>query len=84
MSKADLCVNIVERNFSMNRSVTTGILKGIKEYMVFKKKDIVVSEWRPLCKYINRQGAIVLLDMMSSEDVAKMVFAYLVNNEDTI
>lgn len=85
-SNSDLCQSIIERNFSMNKNVVTGILKSIKKINddpnlpnVDKDKN-GEYEWRGLCKYINRYGAVTLLDALSSDDILEISYNYLLEN----
>lgn len=86
LSQSDLCQSIVERNFSMNRNICFGILSAIKEINddptledVGKSAKTGVYEWRELCKYINRYGAVTLLDTLSCDDVKQLSYDYIRN-----
>ena len=86
LSQSDLCQSIVERNFSMNRNITFGILSAIQEINddpvldnVERSKKTGEYEWRDLCKYINRFGAVTLLDSLTSDEVKKMSYDYILN-----
>ena len=80
LSISDLCQNIMDRNYSMNRNITIGMLRAILEYCEQIGRDISEEEWRELCKYINRQGAVTLLDQMSEDEVADMTIRYLLEH----
>ena len=82
LSKSDLCLSIIERNFSMNKTITCGILLGIKKYQEEKGTEIVENEWRSLCKYINRYGAVAMLDIMSEEEIKQLSYAYLTKKDN--
>lgn len=77
LSKADLCVHVTERSFSMNKSIVIGILKAINDFNNNNKTPILEEEWRSLCKYINRQGAVMLLDMCTEDEIYIMSTEYL-------
>ena len=86
LSNSDLCQNVMERNFSMNREVTIGILRAIKEINDDPNMRDVGAvnngdhyEWRPLCKYINRYGGVVLLDTLDREDIKKLAYDFLID-----
>ena len=70
----------MDRNYSMNRNITIGMLRAILEYCEQIGRDISEEEWRELCKYINRQGAVTLLDQMSEDEVADMTIRYLLEH----
>ena len=90
LSNSDLTQSIIERNFSMNRNITNGILSAIKEINDDPRLDNVgvlkapfsvsssqTYEWRELCKFINRYGAVTLLDTMSSEEIRDLSKQFL-------
>ena len=86
LSNSDLCQNVMERNFSMNREVTIGILSAIKEINDDPNMRDVGAvnngdhyEWRPLCKYINRYGGAVLLDTLDRNDIKQLSYDFLIN-----
>lgn len=79
LSKSDLCQNIIDRNYSMNKYITRGILLGIKEYIDKTGQEILEQQWRSFCKYLNRYGAVALLDVMSEHEVQQLTYDYLSN-----
>ncbi len=86
-SHSDISSSVLERNFSMNRNVTVGILDAILEINNDPSlADVGVShktgkyEWRELCKYINRYGAVTLLDSMTSDDIKEISYNFLLEN----
>ena len=83
-SNSDLRVSILERNFSMNKNVCIGILSAIKEINDDPSaSDVVEDEWRDLCKYINRFGAVTMLDVLSSEDIMEISMEYIIKQRHT-
>ena len=85
-SNSDLRVSILERNFSMNKDVCTGILSAIHEINNDPNlENVGVSprtgeyEWRDLCKYINRFGAVTLLDALPSENIKQLSYDYILS-----
>lgn len=92
LSNTDLTQSIIERKFSMQKNVTVGILLAIKEINddpnyadvgIWKKAPETAStpayEWRELCKYLNRFGAVTLLDTMSSGEIKKISKEYILS-----
>lgn len=86
MSNSDLCQSIIERNFSMNKEISIGILNAIQKINddpTMKDVGAVNNgdhyEWRPLCKYINRYGGVALLDALTREDIEELSYKFLVN-----
>jgi hypothetical protein len=89
VTNTDLCQSIIERNFSMNRNITIGILKAILEINNTEKKEVGVSpiegeayEWRDLCKYINRYGAVSVLDALTSEEIKEISYNYILSQRE--
>ncbi len=89
-SHSDICQSIIERNFSMNRNVTIGILDAILEInndpklrdVGLQEKGSNKYEWRDLCKYINRYGAVTLLDSLSSDDIKELSYKYILKQRN--
>lgn len=86
LSNSDLCQSIIERNFSMNRNITSGILLAIKEINDDPSLPDVGAvnngdhyEWRPLCKFINRYGAVTLLDTLTQDDIKELAYTFLMD-----
>ena len=86
LSQSDLCQNIVERNFSMNKEISIGILSAIKEINDNPSMRDVGAvnngdhyEWRPLCKYINRYGGVALLDTLTRNDIKELSYEFIMN-----
>lgn len=86
LSHSDLCASILERNFSMNKEITIGILSAIQEINDDPSmRDVgAVSngddfEWRPLCKYINRYGGVALLDALSRDEIKNLSYEFLMD-----
>ncbi len=86
LSNTDLCQSIIERNFSMNKEISIGILSAIKEINDNPNmRDVgAVSngdhyEWRALCKYINRYGGVALLDTLTRDEVKELSYEFLLN-----
>ncbi len=83
-SNSDIFLQLLERNFSMNKEVCIGILSAIKEINddptlpnVGKSPKTGEYEWRDLCKYINRFGAVTLLDALTIDDIKKISKDYI-------
>lgn len=80
LSNADLCQSIMERNFSMNRNICYGILSAIKKINTdHNLTNVTKTEWRNLCKYINRYGAVTLLDVLSADEIEELSYRYIMS-----
>lgn len=70
------CVVFFSSNFTSNHQVTRGILRAlvkIKQNGVAIKRDHFVQA----NKYLNVAGAVMILDMLSAEEIEQMVGQYL-------
>lgn len=86
LSNSDLCQSIIERNFSMNKEISIGILSAIQEINEDPNmKDVGAVnngdhyEWRPLCKFINRYGGVALLDTLTRDDIKELSYNFLMD-----
>ena len=80
LSNSDLCLSLVERKFSMNKNVIVGILSAIAEINdSIEYEDVVMEEWRSLAKYLNRYGAVSMLDFLSEEEIKDISKNYILN-----
>ncbi len=86
LSNSDLCASILERNFSMNKEISIGILSAIQEINddpTMKDVGAVSNgdryEWRALCKYINRYGGVALLDALSRDEIKELSYEFLMD-----
>lgn len=83
LSNSDLCLSLVERKFSMNRNIIIGILNAIatindsSEY-----ENVVMDEWRSLAKYLNRYGAVSMLDFLSSDEICEISLKYILESRN--
>jgi len=86
-SHSDICQAVLERNFSMNKEITIGILSAIKDINDDPKIENVgilranpeKYEWGELCKYLNRFGAVTLLDALTSKDIHDISYDYILS-----
>ena len=39
-------------------------------------------EWRDLCKYINRYGAVSVLDALTSEEIKEISYNYILSQRE--
>ena len=80
LSNSDLCLSLVERKFSMNKNVIIGILSAIQEINDSSElNNVVDEEWRGLAKYINRYGAVSMLDFLSIEEIHNISKDFILN-----
>lgn len=84
-SHSDIFLQVIERNFSMNKEVIIGILSAIKAINDDPSLDDVGMskvtgeyEWRSLCKYLNRYGAVTLLDALDRNDIYNLSYEYII------
>lgn len=81
LSNSDLCLSLVERKFSMNRNIMIGILQAIKEINEDNSlNNVSMDEWRDLSKYLNRYGAVTMLDFLTPEEVKAVSIEYILKH----
>lgn len=75
-SDTDLCQNLVQHKYSMNKTIALGILEGIKKF-IDESGNFSNENERAVIKYINRYGAVTSLDLLSREEISKITYSYL-------
>lgn len=75
-SDTDLCQNLVQHKYAMNKFIALGILDGIKRF-VDEGGEITLENQRSVIKYINRYGAVTSLDMLSRKEIEELTYNYL-------
>jgi hypothetical protein len=76
ISDADLCQNLIQHKYSMEKSIILGILDAVDEHLGNNKKwnkDIQ----REMVKYINRYGAVASLDVFDRAEIKCIVQQWL-------
>lgn len=76
ISDADLCQNLIQHKYSMEKNIILGILDAIDEHLGNNgkwNKDIQ----RELVKYINRYGAVASLDIFDRAEIKEIVQQWL-------
>lgn len=77
-SDTDLCQNLVQHKYSMSRTIALGFLEGVQKFE--QEGGVFVHEnERNVIKYINRYGAVAVLDMLSREEIAELAYNYLID-----
>lgn len=83
-SHSDIFLQVIERNFSMNKEIIIGVLSAIKAINddpsladVGMSKVTGEYEWRSLCKYLNRYGAVTLLDVLDRNEIYDLSYEYI-------
>jgi len=78
LSNTDLCVSLTERKFGSNPTIVCGILEAIKEINDdYTKTNVKTEEWRSLTKYLNRYGAVTILDYLSRDEIKELCLEYI-------
>ena len=74
---ADLCTSIIERDFSMIKNVTKGILIAMK-YFYDNEGALPPREIRrKAMKYLNNYGGVTMLETLETEEVTDLVKNYI-------
>ena len=75
-SDTDLCQNLVQHKYSMNKAVALGFLDGIKKF-IDESGEFTGEKQRSLIKYVNRYGAVTSLDVLTREEIKELTYNYL-------
>ena len=77
---SDLCQNIIQHSFSMNKTVTLGILDGMQTYYD-EGHAFDIEQERKLIKFINRYGAVTSMDLFEREEIKDLVIKKMIKFE---
>ena len=72
----DLCQNLVQHKYSMNKTIALGFLEGVKKFMN-EGGDFSEEKERSVIKYINRYGAVTSLDILTRKEIKQVTYEYL-------
>lgn len=76
LSYTDLCQNIIQHEYVMNKTIALGILDGLYDYYE-EGHSFDEKQERSLIKYINRYGAVSSLDCFERAELRDMVYDFL-------
>ena len=76
LSYSDLCQNIIQHEYVMNKKIALGILDGFYNYYE-EGHPFNEKQERDLVKHINRFGAVSSLDFFERDELCDMVYRYL-------
>ena len=76
----DLFVGIMERDYSLCKNVTLGILSGSKKYLDRYGKLPSIETRREFLRMINRKGSVTLLDLATMEEIEEQTFTFFMNS----
>ncbi len=78
---SDITLQIVERTFSRNKEITLGILDALKEYRDNNPDVTLRNKVRYAMKMLTARSGVNVLDFMTREEVAQLVFSYLTGDK---
>lgn len=75
-SNTDLCQNLIQHSYSMNKRVTLGFLDAVEQFTK-EENSFTESIERETIKYVNRYGGVVAIDVLSRLEIKKLVCDYM-------
>ena len=75
-SNTDLCQNLIQHSYSMNKKITLGFLDAIEQY-IDEGNDFNEDIERKAIKYVNRYGGVVVIDVLSRSEIKLLVYDYM-------
>lgn len=75
-SNTDLCQNLIQHSYSMNKNVALGFLDAVEQY-VKEGNDFTEDIERKAIKYLNRYGGVVVIDMLSRPEIKCLVYDHM-------
>lgn len=75
-SNTDLCQNLIQHSYSMNKNVTLGFLDAVEEF-INDGNDFTEDIERQTIKFVNRYGGVVVIDVLSRTEIKKLVYDYM-------
>lgn len=75
-SNTDLCQNLIQHKYSMNKNITLGFLDAVEQFME-EGNDFSTDIERKAIKFVNRYGGVVAIDVLSRSEVKELVYGYM-------
>ena len=71
--------DLFDQSFSMNRTIVKGLLSALRRVQE-EKGDNCTTIFRDCCNaYINRDGAVTILDVLKAEEIESIAYDYMKN-----
>ena len=71
--------DLFDTSFSMNRTVVKGLLAALKKIQN-EQGNSCTNTFRKCALYLNRYGAVTILDTISSEEIEQIAYTYMKKN----
>lgn len=78
-SNSDLCQNLIQHKYCMNKKIALGFLDAIKTF-IDEGNDFNIVLERNTIKYVNRYGAVSAIDILNRVDIKELVYKYLISS----
>ena len=75
-SNTDLCQNLIQHKYSMNKNVTLGFLDAVERF-INEGNDFTEDIERQTIKFVNRYGGVVVIDVLSRTEISTLVYEYI-------
>lgn len=74
--------DLFDTSFSMNKIIVRGLLSALQKIQK-EQGNSCTSVFRDCCSfYLNRYGAVTILDTLTSSEIEEIAYAYMKKNED--
>lgn len=75
-SNTDLCQNLIQHSYSMNKNVALGFLDAVEQFINDGNNFTEDIEGETI-KFVNRYGGVVVIDILLRSEVKDLVFDYM-------
>jgi hypothetical protein len=81
-----ICTDFVDATYSRNRILGRGVLQALKEFQenYLEGKEGITDYFRRCNKYLNRYGAVTVLDSMTSDEIKKLALNFMIKDRNRI
>lgn len=75
-SNTDLCQNLIQHSYSMNKNVALGFLDAVEQF-IKEGNDFSEDIERKTIKFVNRYGGVTVIDVLSRLEIKHLVYDYM-------
>ncbi|MDY0266270.1 MAG: DUF6339 family protein [Methanimicrococcus sp.] len=77
-----ICTDFIDATYSRNRILGRGVLQALKEFQEshLEEKEGITEYFRRCNKYLNRYGAVTVLDSMTSDEMKELALNFMIKD----
>lgn len=75
-SNTDLCQNLIQHSYSMNKNVALGFLDAVEQF-IKERNNFTEDIERRTIKFVNRYGGVAVIDVLSRSEIKCLVYNYM-------